>query len=78
MSLERTLLVSEYEANKNKKNDDDRNYHLAICKVCFWTATLLGIEQAVNNEFNNCHSKSISCPVCLDFEHISLIPLIIH
>ena len=78
MSLECTSLVNEYKANKNKKDDDNRHYHFAICRVCFWTATLLRIEKAVNNEFNNCHPKSICCPMCLDFEHITIIPLIMH
>lgn len=79
MSLEYNLLVGEYKANKNNKNyDDDRHYHFAICKICFWTATFLRIEQSANNESNNCHPNDIFCPVCLDFEHISLIPLIMH
>ena len=80
MSLEGTLLVSEYKANKNKsknknkKNDNDndtRHYHFAICRACFWTATLLGIKPILNN------GRSISCPVCFDHQQISLIPLIV-
>jgi hypothetical protein len=77
MSLECTLLVSEYKANKNKnknknkKNNDTRHYHFAICKACFWTATLLGIKPILNN------GRSISCPVCFDHQQISLIPLMV-
>ena len=74
MSLEETLLVSEYKANKNKRNDNDndtKHYHFAICKACFWTATLLRIKSIVNN------GRSISCPVCFDHQQISLIPLIV-
>jgi hypothetical protein len=78
MSLEGTLLVSEYKANKNKNknkkndnNNDTRHYHFAICKACFWTATLLGIKPISNN------GRSISCPVCFDHQQISLIPLIV-
>jgi hypothetical protein len=64
MSLEYNLLVGEYKANKNNMNyDDDRHYHFAICKICFWTATFLGIEQSVNNEPNACHPNEyfMSC-----------------
>ena len=72
MSLEYNLLVGEYKANKNNKNyDDDRHYHFAICKACFWTATLLGIKPILNS------GRSISCPVCFDHQQISLIPLIL-
>jgi hypothetical protein len=61
MSLEGTLVVSEYKANNNNKNgDDDRHHYFAICKACFWTATLLGTKRIVNNnKFNNHDSRSL-------------------
>lgn len=75
MPLEDTLVVSEYKENKNKKNNNDnddntRHYLFAICKACFWTATLLRTKPIVNN------GRSISCPICFDHQQISLIPLI--
>ncbi len=79
MSLEGTLLVNEYKANNNNNDgDEDRHHYFAICKECFWTATLLRTKRiANNNKFNKCDSKSTSCPVC--FNHlVSLIPLIIY
>lgn len=50
MSLENTLLVSKYKANRNEKNnnndnDNDKQYHFAVCKTCFWTATLLRFKR---------------------------------
>jgi hypothetical protein len=80
MSLGNTLLVSKYKANKNEKinneNNNDKHYHFAVCKICFWTATLLRIKLIMNN--SNYDSKSISCPVCFDHQSISLIPLMVH
>jgi hypothetical protein len=81
MPLVSTLLVSEYKANRNKKksnNENDKQYHFAVCKVCFWTATLLRIKLTINNDISNYDIKSISCPVCFDHQSISLIPLIVH
>ena len=84
MSLGSTLLVSKYKANENKKkndnnkNENDKQYHFAVCKVCFWTATLLRIKLTINNDISNYDIKSISCPVCFDHQSISLIPLIVH
>jgi hypothetical protein len=77
MSLGNTLLVSKYKANGNKKNND-KQYHFAVCKTCFWTATLLRIKRTINNDISNYDSKSISCPVCFDHQSISLIPLMVH
>jgi hypothetical protein len=86
MSLGSTLLVSNYKANEDKKNDNNKNendkndkqYHFAVCKTCFWTATLLRIKRTINNDISNYDSKSISCPVCFDHQSISLIPLMVH
>jgi hypothetical protein len=78
MSLASTLLVSKYKANGNKKNNNDKQYHFAVCKTCFWTATLLRIKRTINNDISNYDSKSISCPVCFDHQSISLIPLMVH
>jgi hypothetical protein len=83
MNLEGTLLVSEYKANNNNNNDSDngrhgRQHYFAICRACFWTATLLRTKQIVNNnKINNLDSKITSCPVCFDHQ-ISLIPLIMY
>jgi hypothetical protein len=83
MSLGNTLLVSKYKANKNKKNNNENNnndkqYHFAVCKTCFWTATLLRIKRIMNNDISNYDTKCISCPVCFDHQSISLIPLMMH
>jgi hypothetical protein len=83
MNLEGTLLVSEYKANNNNNNDSDngrhgRHHYFAICRACFWTATLLRTRQiANNNKINNLDSKITSCPVCFDHQ-VSLIPLIMY
>jgi hypothetical protein len=83
-SLGRTLLVSKYKPNKNKKNNDnyndnDKQYHFAVCKTCFWTATFLRIKRIMNNnDISNYNTKSISCPVCFDHRSISLIPLMVY
>ena len=79
MSLRNTLLVSEHKANKNKNNDNNENdnvyhYHFAVCKICFWTATLLRIKRIMNNDISHYNTKSISCPVCFDHQYISFIP----
>ena len=79
MSLECTLLVNEYKANNNN-NDSDENVHhyFAICRACFWTATLLRTKRiANNNKINNLDSRITSCPVCFDHQ-VSLIPLIMY
>lgn len=77
MTLEGTLLVSEYKANSNNNNNRGHHY-FAICKACFWTATLLRTKQIVNNnKINNLDSKITSCPVCFDHQ-VSLIPLIMY
>jgi len=84
MPLVSTLLVSKHKANKNKKknnnneNDKDKQYHFAVCKACFWTATFLRIKRIMNNDINNYDTKSISCPVCFDHRSISFIPLMVH
>lgn len=83
MSLGNTLLVSEYKANKNKKinnneNNNEKQYHFAVSKTCFWTATFLRIKWITNNDFSNYDTESISCPVCFDHQSISLIPLMMH
>ena len=51
MNLEGTLLVSEYKANNNNNNDSDngRHHYFAICRACFWTATLLRTKRIANN-----------------------------
>jgi hypothetical protein len=79
MSLECTLLVNEYKANDNN-NDSDENVHhyFAICRACFWTATLLRTKRiANNNKINNLDSRITSCPVCFDCL-VSLIPLVMY
>ena len=63
---------------ENKKNNNDKQYHFAVCKTCFWTATLLRIKRTINNDISNYDSTSISCPVCFDHQSISLIPLMAH
>jgi hypothetical protein len=83
MSLGSTLLVSENKANKNKKKNNNKNnnykqYHFAVCKICFWTATFLRIKRIMNNDISNYDIKSISCPVCFGHQSISLIPLMMH
>ena len=82
MSSECTLLVNEYKANNNNndsdENDSDENGHhyFAICRACFWTATLLRTKRiANNNKINNLDSRITSCPVCFDCP-VSLIPLV--
>ena len=79
MSLEGTLQVNEYKANNNN-NDGDENRHryFAICRACFWTATILRNKRIVNNnKINNLVSKITSCPVCFN-RLVSLIPLIMY
>jgi hypothetical protein len=83
MYLGSTLLVSQYKANENKKNknneDNHKQYHFAVCKICFWTATFLRIKRIINNnDISNYDTKSISCPLCFDHQSISLIPLMVH
>jgi len=83
MSLGNTLLVSKYKANKNKKinnneNNNEKQYHFAVCKTCFWTATFLRIKQIMNNDISYYDTKSISCPVCFHHQSISLIPMMVH
>jgi hypothetical protein len=83
MSLGRTLLVKKYKPNKNKNNNNkkqnDKYYHFAVCKTCFWTATFLRTKQIMhNNDISNYDTKSISCPLCFDLQSISLIPLMVH
>ena len=80
MNLEGTLLVSEYKANNNNNNDSDngKHHYFAICRACFWTATLLRTKRiANNNKINNLDSKITSCPVCFN-RLVSLIPLIMY
>lgn len=79
MNLEGTLLVSEYKANNNNNDSDNgRHHYFAICRTCFWTATLLRTKRiANNNKINNLDSKITSCPVCFDHQ-VSLIPLIMY
>jgi hypothetical protein len=79
MSLEGTLQVNEYKANNNN-NDGDENRHnyFAICRACFWTATILRAKRiANNNKINNLDSRITSCPVCFN-RLVSLIPLIMY
>jgi hypothetical protein len=79
MSLEGTLLVNEYkENNNNNDGDENRHHYFAICRACFWTATILGTRRiANNNKINNLDSKITSCPVCFNCL-VSLIPLIMY
>ena len=80
MSLEGTLLVSEYKANSNNNNnrDNGRHHYFTICKACFWTATLLRTKRITNNnKINNFDSKITSCLVCFDHQ-VSLIPLMMY
>lgn len=79
MSLEGTLLVNEYKANNtNNDGDENRHHYFAICRACFWTATLLRTKRiANNNKINNLDSKITSCPVCFN-RLVSLIPLIMY
>ena len=69
MSLEGTLLVSEYKANSNNNNrDNGRHHYFAICRACFWTATLLRTKRIADNVLNPC---------CNDFENPNLNCLIL-
>ena len=78
MSLEGTLLVNEYKANNNNDGDENRHHYFAICRACFWTATLLRTKRiANNNKINNLDSKITSCPVCFS-RLVSLNPLIMY
>ena len=79
MDLKGTLLVSEYKANNNNNDSDiGRHHYFAICRACFWTATLLRTKRiANNNKINNLDSKITSCPVCFS-RLVSLIPLIMY
>ena len=86
MSLGSTLLVNKYKANKNKEkennnnNDNDKHYHFAVCKTCFWTATFLRIKRILHNndDISYYDAKRTSCPVCFDYQSISLIPLMVY
>ena len=50
MSLEGTLQVNEYKANNNNNDgDENRHHYFAICRACFWTATILRNKRIVNN-----------------------------
>jgi hypothetical protein len=77
MSLEGALLINEYKAiNNNRENG--RHHYFAICRACFWTATLLRTKRiANNNKIDDLDSRITSCPVCFD-RLVSLIPLIIN
>ena len=78
MSLEGTLQVNEYKANNNNDGHENRHHYFAICRACFWTATLLRTKRiANNNKINNLDSRITSCPVCFDHQ-VSLIPLIMY
>jgi hypothetical protein len=42
MSLEGTLQVNEFKANNNNNDGYENGHHyFAICRACFWTATIL-------------------------------------
>lgn len=79
MSLEGTLLVNEYKANNNKnEGDENRHHYFAICRACFWTATLLRTKRiANNNKINNLDFKITSCLVYFN-RLVSLIPLMMY
>jgi hypothetical protein len=80
MSLEGTLLFNEYKANNNNNDgDENRHHYFAICRACFWTATLLRTKRtaANNNKINNLDSEITSCPVCFN-RLVSLIPLMMY
>ena len=50
MSLEGTLQVNEFKANNNNNDGYDNGHHyFAICRACFWTATILRTKRITNN-----------------------------
>ena len=79
MSLEGTLQVNEFKANNNNNDGYENGHHyFAICRACFWTATILRTKRiANNNKINNLDSRITSCPVCFN-RLVSLIPLIMY
>ena len=44
------------------------NRHFALCKSCFWSATIFKSDKKQEQIIN-------TCPICFDENNISLIPL---
>ena len=59
-------IIRSLEYNNNYTTD---NRDFALCESCFWSATIFksGKKQQEN--------KTNSCPVCFNYNSISLIPL---
>ena len=70
MSLEGTLQVNEFKANNNNNDGYENGHHyFAICRACFWTATMLRtrLVSLIDNVLN---------PFCNDYEKPNLNCLI--
>jgi hypothetical protein len=59
-------------------NDNNIDYHFAICETCFWTATIFNSVKKRNKYDNTSHKRSISTyPICSS-KNISMISIPIH
>ena len=61
-------LIQSLEYNKkNNNNYTTNNRHFALCESCFWSATIFisDIQEYKTN----------ACPVCINDNSISIIPL---
>ena len=61
--------------NNNNNNNNNTDCYFAICKTCFWTATIFNSVKKWNKYDNNSHKRSIrTCPLCSS-KNISMISI---
>jgi hypothetical protein len=80
MSLKNSLfLIKKSNTNKGNSSSSKHSHFFALCKTCFWTATILQRkkrpEVIVRDDTDIDITIMTSCPICSD-DKVSLVPLV--